>query len=747
LIAKSAAAYLPSEQKKWEDKFFNLLWKGWLSPSTPVMANMGTGRALSVSCSGTYVGDSMWDIAYSNYEIAMLSKYGFGTAAFFDVRAGMSEISSGGKSNSVTDWIEQAWRTQNKISQGSTRRGSTASYLDFWHQDLMEVLPMLEKYDRLHLGIICDDTVKESLAKGDKDAWTRYKTILTWRARKGKPYLIFIDNAKRQDPECYREHGWSTKQSQLCITGDQRVVTDRGYLTAKELHDQGGDLILFDNEKAVEASPMKLREKDVDVYKITLDNGMDHKVTAYHGIPVVGRDGKITRVGAKDLKLGNRVAIQTKKGIFGTKNMPKEAFLLGQYQGDGTKADDVIMIDLWENDFDLIDEIEESFAYVHHEYGCDTYTIIHSDSGKPFTREAKTATFHDCQIPNGDVKKKRLSSKTLHKALNFEKGYVPGWIWEADEKTVWQYVRGLLYADGTVRVGEGTSGAAQLSLANINRDFLKELQMLFNNLGLKSSIRLLRKAGKQLLPDGKGGQKLYDTKDCFRLIVSNRVSCLEIEKQTGFLSRKNIHIEDREYNDNTKKAFKVVALAHIGKEDVYCPTVYNDKHLFVSNGLLTFNCTEIFLSTDSDHTFSCVLSSMNGTKFDEWKDENAVFDATVFLDCINEDLIVRGSKIPGLERVVRFSQKSRALGLGLLGFHSYLQDNKIPMNSLEAKFANTKIFKHMNDESLKASQFMAEWLGEPAICKGYGLRNTHRQTREAKASMTSYEITGPSLKR
>jgi len=378
LIASSAAAYLPTEKKEWEDKFFNLLWKGWLSPSTPVMANMGTGRALAVSCSGTYVGDSMWDIAYSNYEIAMLSKYGFGTAAFFDVRAGMSDISSGGKSNSVTDWIEQAWRTQNKISQGSTRRGSTASYLDFWHQDLMEVLPMLEKYDRLHLGIICDDSVKEALAKGDKDAWTRYKTILTWRARKGKPYIIFIDNAKRQDPECYREHGWSTKQSQLC--------------------------------------------------------------------------------------------------------------------------------------------------------------------------------------------------------------------------------------------------------------------------------------------------------------------------------------------------------------------------------------SEVMLSSDSEHTFACVLSSMNGTKFDEWKDENAVFDATVFLDCINEDLIVRGSEIGGLERVVRFAKKSRALGLGLLGFHSYLQDNKIPMNSLEAKFANTKIFKHMNDESLKASQFMAEWLGEPEICKGYGLRNTHRlavapncqdptnKIRTSKGSQSIYEI-------
>lgn len=351
VIAKTAASYLPKDNKKWEKKFFDLFWNGWLAASTPVMGNLGTERGLAVSCSASYVADTMWDISYTGHEIEMLSKYGFGTAAFLDIRGGYEKIETGGYTNPTSDWIEKYWDSQNKVNQGGLRRGSTALYLDFWQKDLMKVLPMLEKMDKLHMGVVCDDSVKEALQKGDQDAWMRYKTILTWRARKGKPYIIFIDNARRQDPPQYKKLGLSTKQSNLC--------------------------------------------------------------------------------------------------------------------------------------------------------------------------------------------------------------------------------------------------------------------------------------------------------------------------------------------------------------------------------------TEIFQNTDSEHTLACVLSSMNAAKFDEWKGTDAVFDATVFLDCVNEDLIQRGKKIRGIERVVRSSEKSRALGLGLLGFHTYLQDKNLPIDSLEAKLANAQIFKHLKEESVRASRFLADWLGEPEWCKGTGMRNTH----------------------
>ncbi len=153
------------------------------------------------------------------------------------------------------------------------------------------------------------------------------------------------------------------------------------------------------------------------------------------------------------------------------------------------------------------------------------------------------------------------------------------------------------------------------------------------------------------------------------------------------------------------------------------PQMYKD--LGLSNKASNL-CTEIVLHSDADHSYTCVLSSMNAKRFDIWKDTAAVFIATVMLDCNASSFITRAKNIPGLEKSVRFTEKSRALGLGLLGFHSYLQKNMIAIESLEAHFKNMDIFEHLNKESLMASEWMAKSWGEPEWCKGYGVRNTHR---------------------
>jgi ribonucleoside-diphosphate reductase alpha chain len=153
------------------------------------------------------------------------------------------------------------------------------------------------------------------------------------------------------------------------------------------------------------------------------------------------------------------------------------------------------------------------------------------------------------------------------------------------------------------------------------------------------------------------------------------------------------------------------------------PQVYKDLGLDIKASNL---CEEIMLHSSKEYTYTCVLSSMNLYKYDEWKDTDAVFIATVFLDCVAEEFIQKARKIKGMEKAVAFTERGRALGLGVLGFHSYLQANGIPFESFEAHQVNTQIFKHMSEESLKASQWMAKELGEPDWCKGYGVRNTHR---------------------
>jgi len=186
---------------------------------------------------------------------------------------------------------------------------------------------------------------------------------------------------------------------------------------------------------------------------------------------------------------------------------------------------------------------------------------------------------------------------------------------------------------------------------------------------------------------------------------------------------------DKDAIERYQKALKLKMISgkgyfqFIDKVNNQNPKMYKDRNLTVKASNL---CSEIQLFSDEDHTFSCVLSSMNASLYDEWKDTDAVFDATVFLDCVNQDLIEIGKKTQGMEKVVRFAVKSRALGLGMLGFHTYLQENMIPFESMDAYYKNIEIFQHLNNETLRASQWMAKEWGEPIWCKGYGLRNTHR---------------------
>lgn len=158
------------------------------------------------------------------------------------------------------------------------------------------------------------------------------------------------------------------------------------------------------------------------------------------------------------------------------------------------------------------------------------------------------------------------------------------------------------------------------------------------------------------------------------------------------------------------------------KVNALSPQCYKDNGLDVKASNL---CTEITLHSDKDHTFTCVLSSMNLEKYDEWKDTDAVFVSTVFLDCVASEFISLSKNIPGMAAAHNFTVKSRAIGLGALGFHTYLQGKSIPFESLEAHMLNIEIFKGIREHAEEATKWMAEQWGEPEWCQGYGRRNSH----------------------
>ena len=149
---------------------------------------------------------------------------------------------------------------------------------------------------------------------------------------------------------------------------------------------------------------------------------------------------------------------------------------------------------------------------------------------------------------------------------------------------------------------------------------------------------------------------------------------------------------------------------------------------YKKNGLKVFMtniCSEIVLHTDESHSFVCCLSSLNLAKYEEWRDTDLIYTSIWFLDGVLEEFIQRAKGLKGFDHAIRSAERGRALGLGVLGWHTYLQQRGIPFEGLQAQFETRKIFSQMKIESERASRDLATEYGEPLWCRDTGLRNTH----------------------
>ncbi len=150
------------------------------------------------------------------------------------------------------------------------------------------------------------------------------------------------------------------------------------------------------------------------------------------------------------------------------------------------------------------------------------------------------------------------------------------------------------------------------------------------------------------------------------------------------------------------------------------PQVYKDKNLKIKASNL---CSEINLLSDSNNSFVCVLSSLNLLHWNEIKETDAIETLIYFLDTVNQEFVDKTENMPFMKTAHRFAKTQRALGAGVLGWHSLLQSKMIPFESLEAKVLNNEIWKTIRERADKATQDLAGLYGEPELLKGYGRRN------------------------
>ena len=211
---------IPSDYgySNWKDAFFDVMWRGWLSPSTPVLTNMGNDRGHPISCSGTYLGDSIRSWYVCRTELAQLTQRGYGVSTDLSpVRPRGSAISKGGKANGIMQPASGIVDDTNEVSQGASRRGSAGQYLDVLHADFDELVDQLLADDvGWNIGWIFTNEFLELAKKDPKRADTIWKKVMKVRMIKGKGYMLFLDKVNASRPKTYKDLDLFVSCSNLC---------------------------------------------------------------------------------------------------------------------------------------------------------------------------------------------------------------------------------------------------------------------------------------------------------------------------------------------------------------------------------------------------------------------------------------------------------------------------------------------------------------------------------------------------
>ncbi len=559
------------------------------------------------------------------------------------------------------------------------------------------------------------------------DLW---KKMIGMLFETGHPWITWKDASNVRSPQ---DHAGVVHNSNLCcMTADQRVVTQEGLVTVGYLYKKaqvlglvsadgtapamnGSVQTVFGRSGSVQAGPMLLPRPNAPIVTIITKQGYTHKVTPDHKVWVVNQGW----TEAQELSHGDKIEIQQSEGLFGTTDAPHEAYVCGIVAGDGTftnreSGSSTVMIDVWANEFGLIEEVEQMAS------AC----IAQNGDGIFRTSSVRQPRFV------GTDYKKRLASAPLARVLE-KRGFtsktkltVPEFVWTGTKETVASYLRGLYAADATVEVsGEVTTCA----LASVSKELLADVQILLANFGIRSSLTQMRKAGSAMMPDGKGSSKLFPQNELYRLMVTSIQGCKLLEEVTGLgaLRGNEKYLENLKKQGYTQKMHATFdRLEVLPNEDAYCLQVMTDEHSWTVNGLITKN-TEITLNTSDDETAVCTLGSLNFAKF-VTADENGVMR-------FDHEMVARVTRtaVRMLDNVIDLNfyptidaqngnTRHRPVGLGVRGYHDALYMLGIQFDSPEAlNFA---------DESMEVVAYYTI-LGSSELAKERGTYSSYKGSK------------------
>ena len=714
LWMRVSLAIWPHDLKK-AFETYDYMSQKYFTHATPTLFNAGSPRQQLSSCFLlSMCDDSIAGIYKTLSDCAMISKYAGGIGLHIsNIRARGSMIKgTNGQSNGIVPMLRVFNNTARYVDQGGGKRnGSFAMYLEPWHADVEDFLRMKqntgaeeERARDLFYALWVPDLFMRRVesngtwslfcpneAPGLADVvgeefealYMKYENekryrkqvsaqklwfqILDSQIETGTPYLLYKDAANKKSNQ---QNLGVIKSSNLCVAPETLILTDKGHIQIKELVNQKVNLWNGTQFSEVEVKQTGSKQKLITV---NLSDGTKLTCTPYHKFII--RENyhdfksldKAKRIDASNLKTGMKLAKWDAPIIQGDSKYDfKYAYTHGFFCGDGTY-----------NNSTYTKDSPTLSLYGEKKYLIDKLDIRSTSGEEDATGKINTTLPKDIQ-------------RKFNVPIN------------ATIKNKLEWLAGILDADGSV-ARNGTNESLQIG--SINKEFLDNILLMLQTIGVNAKVTLMRDATERLLPDGNGGNKLYKCEPLWRLLISS-TGLYELSRLG--LKTYRLVFNTREPQRNAQQFVTVVSIEDNNRfDDTYCFNE-NINHAGIFNGILTGNCTEIIEYSDKDETAVCNLASIGLPSFvKKEKFDFNLLRKIVGIVTTNLNRVIDINFYPTPE-TKRSNMRHRPIGLGVQGLADVFAMLKMPWDSKEAYDLNKKIFEHMYYAALEASMEIAK---------------------------------------